>query len=175
MWRANHTMRLAPASANTRRVRPPSDDVGIYPTGQFAPARAHLSLKPRLCRLSPRGSVRQRRVSSATTCLRFQRRYWCRIQQNPNNSKTVFARGQPPRCFQRLKPQPQLGKLGSESELAHTAWRADPQAVKEVATTMSPLQPARWRTRWRRWGWWGHTKCYREFVIGPYSCHWFPL
>jgi hypothetical protein len=46
--------------------------------------------------------------------------------------------------------------------------------VKEVAATASPLQPARWR-RYRRWGWWGHTKCYREFVIGPYSCHWFPL
>jgi hypothetical protein len=47
-------------------------------------------------------------------------------------------------------------------------------AVKEVASTTSPLQPARYR-RWRRYGWWGHTKCYREFVIGPYSCHWFPL
>ena len=46
--------------------------------------------------------------------------------------------------------------------------------VKEVAATASPLQPARWR-RYRRWGWWGHTKCYREFVIGPYNCHWFPL
>ena len=44
-------------------------------------------------------------------------------------------------------------------------------AVKEVAATTSPLQPA----RWRRWGWRGHTKCYREFVIGPYGCHWFPL
>ena len=48
----------------------------------------------------------------------------------------------------------------------------DAAVVKEVAATTSPLQPARWR---RRWGWWGHTKCYREFVIGPYSCHWFPL
>jgi hypothetical protein len=46
--------------------------------------------------------------------------------------------------------------------------------VKEVAATTSPLEPARYR-RWRRYGWWGHTKCYREFVIGPYSCHWFPL
>ena len=43
--------------------------------------------------------------------------------------------------------------------------------VKEVAAIASSLQPARWR-RYRRWGWWGHTKCYREFVIGPYSCHW---
>ena len=43
-------------------------------------------------------------------------------------------------------------------------------AVKAVATSALPLQPTRWR-RWPR----GHTKCYREFVIGPYSCHWFPL
>jgi hypothetical protein len=42
-------------------------------------------------------------------------------------------------------------------------------AVKEMAPSSSPLEPVRWR-RWR-----GHTKCYREFVIGPYSCHWFPL
>jgi hypothetical protein len=49
-------------------------------------------------------------------------------------------------------------------------------AVKEVAASTSPLEPARWR-RWRRYGygWWGYTKCYREFAIGPYSCHWFPL
>ena len=43
-------------------------------------------------------------------------------------------------------------------------------ALKEAATSSSSLEPARWR-RWPR----GHTKCYREFVIGPYSCHWFPL
>jgi hypothetical protein len=48
-------------------------------------------------------------------------------------------------------------------------------AVKEVATTASPIEPVRWR-RYRRYGWgWGYTKCYREFVIGPYNCHWFPL
>jgi len=48
-------------------------------------------------------------------------------------------------------------------------------AVKEVATTASQIQPVRWR-RYRRYGWgWGYTKCYREFVIGPYNCHWFPL
>jgi hypothetical protein len=45
----------------------------------------------------------------------------------------------------------------------------DAAAVKKVAATTSPLQPA----RWRRWG--GHVKCFREFVIGPYRCHWFPL
>lgn len=43
-------------------------------------------------------------------------------------------------------------------------------AVTEVAASASSFQPTRWR-RWPR----GHTKCYREFVIGPYSCHWFPL
>jgi hypothetical protein len=43
-------------------------------------------------------------------------------------------------------------------------------AVKEAAASSSSLQPMRWR-RWPR----GHTKCYREFVIGPYNCHWFPL
>jgi hypothetical protein len=42
--------------------------------------------------------------------------------------------------------------------------------VKEAAASASPLESVRWR-RWPR----GHTKCYREFVIGPYSCHWFPL
>jgi hypothetical protein len=49
-------------------------------------------------------------------------------------------------------------------------------AVKEVAATTSSVQPARWRRHWRRWGWgWGYTKCYHEFAIGPYNCHWFPL
>jgi hypothetical protein len=43
-------------------------------------------------------------------------------------------------------------------------------AMKEVAASSSSFEPTRWR-RWPR----GHTKCYREFVIGPYSCHWFPL
>ena len=43
-----------------------------------------------------------------------------------------------------------------------------------VPINAAASSPARYR-RWRRYGWWGHTKCYREFVIGPYSCHWFPL
>ncbi len=43
-------------------------------------------------------------------------------------------------------------------------------ALKEVAASSLSVQPTRWR-RWPR----GHTKCYREFVIGPYNCHWFPL
>ena len=49
-------------------------------------------------------------------------------------------------------------------------------AVKEVATTSSQVQPVRYRRYYRRYGWgWGYTKCYREFAIGPYNCHWFPL
>ena len=46
-------------------------------------------------------------------------------------------------------------------------------AVKEVAATTSPLQPAQYAEyRTRR----GHlVKCYREFVVGPYRCHWYPL
>jgi hypothetical protein len=49
-------------------------------------------------------------------------------------------------------------------------------AVKEVATTASQVQPVRYRRYYRRYGWgWGYTKCYREFAIGPYNCHWFPL
>jgi hypothetical protein len=48
-------------------------------------------------------------------------------------------------------------------------------AVKEVVTTASQVQPVRYR-KYRRYGWgWGYTKCYREFAIGPYNCHWFPL
>ena len=64
------------------------------------------------------------------------------------------------------------GHYGREEAMSAVPINA--AVVKEVAATASPLQPARWR-RYRRWGWWGHTKCYREFVIGPYSCHWFPL
>jgi hypothetical protein len=49
-------------------------------------------------------------------------------------------------------------------------------AAKEVMTTSSEVQPVRYRRYYRRYGWgWGYTKCYREFVIGPYNCHWFPL
>jgi hypothetical protein len=48
-------------------------------------------------------------------------------------------------------------------------------AVKEVVSTASQVQPVRYR-KYRRYGWgWGYTKCYREFAIGPYNCHWFPL
>jgi hypothetical protein len=45
--------------------------------------------------------------------------------------------------------------------------------VKEVAATTSPLQPAQYAETWSRHG--GRIKCFREFVIGPYRCHWYPL
>ena len=45
--------------------------------------------------------------------------------------------------------------------------------VKEVAATTSPLQPAQYAETWSRRG--GRIKCFREFVIGPYRCHWYPL
>jgi hypothetical protein len=46
-------------------------------------------------------------------------------------------------------------------------------AVRDAAVATSPLQQAQYAEyRTRR----GHlVKCYREFVIGPYYCHWFPL
>jgi hypothetical protein len=46
-------------------------------------------------------------------------------------------------------------------------------AMKEAAAATSPLEPAQYAEyRTRR----GHlVKCYREFVVGPYRCHWYPL
>ena len=46
-------------------------------------------------------------------------------------------------------------------------------AMKEAAAATSPLEPAQYAEyRKRR----GHlVKCYREFVVGPYRCHWYPL
>lgn len=44
--------------------------------------------------------------------------------------------------------------------------------VSEAATTASPLQRAQYEEhRTRR----GVVKCYRDFVIGPYRCHYYPL
>jgi hypothetical protein len=45
--------------------------------------------------------------------------------------------------------------------------------MKEAAAATSPLEPAQYAEyRTRR----GHlVKCYREFVVGPYRCHWYPL
>jgi hypothetical protein len=50
---------------------------------------------------------------------------------------------------------------------------ADATAVKQAATAASPLQQAQYAERRTRRG--GVVKCYREFVVGPYRCHWFPL
>jgi hypothetical protein len=50
---------------------------------------------------------------------------------------------------------------------------ADATAVKEAATAASPLQQAQYAERRGRRG--GIVKCFREFVIGPYHCHWYPL
>jgi hypothetical protein len=49
----------------------------------------------------------------------------------------------------------------------------DSVRVKEAATASAPLQQVQYSEhRTRR----GHTvKCYRDLVIGPYRCHWFPL
>jgi hypothetical protein len=60
--------------------------------------------------------------------------------------------------------------IAGTSTLKAGAMPIDGTAIKQVAASSSSLEPTRWR-RWPR----GHTKCYREFVIGPYSCHWFPL
>ena len=46
-------------------------------------------------------------------------------------------------------------------------------AVKEAAAATSPLQPAQYAETSSRRG--GRIKCFREFVIGPYRCHWYPL
>ncbi len=60
--------------------------------------------------------------------------------------------------------------------LACSSARAVPigvTAMKETAATASPLQEvqyAEWRARRG-----GIVKCYREFVVGPYRCHWYPL
>jgi hypothetical protein len=46
-------------------------------------------------------------------------------------------------------------------------------AMQEAAAVTSPLQTVQYAEfRTRR----GHlVKCYRELVVGPYRCHWFPL
>jgi hypothetical protein len=46
-------------------------------------------------------------------------------------------------------------------------------AMKDAAVVTTPLQQvqyAEWRARRG-----GIVKCYREFVVGPYRCHWYPL
>jgi hypothetical protein len=46
-------------------------------------------------------------------------------------------------------------------------------ALQDTATATSPLQPVQYAETWSRRG--GRIKCYREFVVGPYRCHWYPL
>jgi hypothetical protein len=50
----------------------------------------------------------------------------------------------------------------------------DPTSVREAATVpSSPLQNVQYSEHRTRHG---HVvKCYRDLVIGPYRCHWFPL
>jgi hypothetical protein len=43
-------------------------------------------------------------------------------------------------------------------------------AVKEAAAATSPLQQAQYAERKTRHG---IVKCYRDFVVGPYRCHYF--
>ena len=48
---------------------------------------------------------------------------------------------------------------------------ADATAVKEAATATTTLRQAQYIERRIRHG---VVKCYRDFVIGPYHCHYFP-
>jgi len=43
-------------------------------------------------------------------------------------------------------------------------------AAKEAAAATSPLQQAQYAERKTRHG---IVKCYRDFVVGPYRCHYF--
>jgi len=47
---------------------------------------------------------------------------------------------------------------------------ASAPAVMEAATATSPVQQAQYAERRTRHG---VVKCYRDFVIGPYRCHYF--
>jgi hypothetical protein len=49
---------------------------------------------------------------------------------------------------------------------------ADATAVTQAAIAASPLQQAQYAERRVRRG---VVKCFRDFVIGPYRCHWYPL
>jgi hypothetical protein len=49
----------------------------------------------------------------------------------------------------------------------------DATRVQEAAAVSSPFQNVQYSEHRTRHG---HVvKCYRELVIGPYRCHWFPL
>ena len=47
-----------------------------------------------------------------------------------------------------------------------------PAAIQQAATAGSNVEQAQYAERRARRG---HVKCFREFVIGPYRCHWYPL
>jgi hypothetical protein len=49
----------------------------------------------------------------------------------------------------------------------------DALSVKEAATASAPVQQVQYSEHRTRRG--RTVKCYREPVIGPYRCHWFPL
>jgi hypothetical protein len=48
---------------------------------------------------------------------------------------------------------------------------ASATAVQNSITATSPLQLAQYAERRTRHG---IVKCYRDLVIGPYRCHWYP-
>ena len=60
-----------------------------------------------------------------------------------------------------------FGLLYSQSA---SAVPSDAMVAKKAATT-SPLRQAQYIERHIRHG---VVKCYRDFVIGPYNCHYFP-
>jgi hypothetical protein len=60
-----------------------------------------------------------------------------------------------------------IGLICSQSALAVPA---DATAVKEAAAATSPLQQAQYAEHRTRHG---VVKCFRDFVIGPYRCHYY--
>jgi len=50
---------------------------------------------------------------------------------------------------------------------------ANVAAIKQAATTTTTVQQAQFWVQHHRRG--GITKCYRNFVIGGFYCHYFPL
>jgi hypothetical protein len=58
--------------------------------------------------------------------------------------------------------------LGIAATATAGAAPANAPALKEAATAASPLMPAQFAEHRTRHG---VMKCYREFVVGPYRCH----
>jgi hypothetical protein len=58
--------------------------------------------------------------------------------------------------------------LGLAASQTAGAAPANAPALKEAATATSPLTQAQFAERRTRHG---MVKCYREFVVGPYRCH----